>query len=200
MAAFQQLILSHANSTQWSNIESTAKSSIQEKKIRVLFLAADGTGSSGAAGVAGMTNGASHDDEPPAYSSPSPAAVTPQRGSTAPPEKARDSSALDSTPSNSSSNQQQTTMGAIAAAIPTSSEDLKAQLTDAKATISRLRQQAEEQGLRQRKSDAVNQDSKERITTGTTGLGVQNTPAGGVPVQVVAGLCLLCFLIAYFFF
>ena len=77
---------------------------------------------------------------------------------------------------------------------------MKAQLESAKATIARLTQQAEEQGLRQRKSDAVNQDSKERITTGTTGMGVQKRPASGVPVQVVAGLCLICFLIAYFFF
>ena len=66
--------------------------------------------------------------------------------------------------------------------------------------ISRLQSQSQDQTLRQRKSDAVNQDSKERITTGTTGLGIKQVSAGGVPVQIVAGLCLLCFLIAYFFF
>lgn len=88
----------------------------------------------------------------------------------------------------------------VASSIPTSGEDLRAQLDDAKATIARLRQQAEEQGLRQRKSDAINQDSKERLTTGMKGQGVQQVPASGVPVQVVAGLCLLCFLIAYFLF
>ena len=98
---------------------------------------------------------------------------------------------------------QQSTVAAaasgVANAIPTSSAELKAQLAEAKATISKLRQQAE-QGLRQRKSDAVNQDSKERIAMGTTGMGVQQAPAGGVPVQIVAGLCLLSFLLAYFFF
>ena len=88
----------------------------------------------------------------------------------------------------------------IANAIPTSGEDLKAQLNEAKATILRLKQQAEEQVLRQRKSDAVNQDSKERITTGTTGMGIQQLPAEGVPVPIVAALCLLSFLLAYFFF
>lgn len=88
----------------------------------------------------------------------------------------------------------------VANAIPTSGDELKAQLAEAKAQITRLTQQTQEQGLRQRKSDAVNQDSKERITTGTTGMGIQQTPASGVPVQVVAGLCLLCFLVAYFFF
>lgn len=77
---------------------------------------------------------------------------------------------------------------------------MKAQLAEAQAMIARLRQQNDDQGLRQRKAEAVNQDSKERLSAGTTGLGVQKAPASGVPVQVVAGLCLLCFLIAYFFF
>lgn len=84
--------------------------------------------------------------------------------------------------------------------MPTSGEDLRTQLADAKNTIANLKQQAEEQGLRQRKSDAVNQDSRERITTGTTGMGIQQQPADGVPVQIVAALCLLSFLLAYFFF
>lgn len=80
------------------------------------------------------------------------------------------------------------------------SQSLQQQLDSAKATIAQLRQQAEDQGLRQRKSDAVTQDSRERITTGTTGMGVQTQPADGVPVQIVAALCLLSFLLAYFFF
>ena len=88
----------------------------------------------------------------------------------------------------------------VANAVPTSSEDLRAQLAQAKATITRLTHQNEEQGLRQRKADAVNQDSRERITTGTTGMGVQQQPAEGVPVQIVAALCLLSFLLAYFLF
>lgn len=84
--------------------------------------------------------------------------------------------------------------------MPTSQEQLQDQLSKANATIASLRQQAEEQVLRQRKSDAINQDSKERITTGTTGMGVQQQPADGVPVQIVAALCLLSFLLAYFLF
>lgn len=88
----------------------------------------------------------------------------------------------------------------IAQAVPTSGEDLRTQLADAKATISGLTQQVEDQGLRQRKSDATNQDSRERTTTGTTGMGIQQEPANGVPVQIVAALCLLSFLLAYFFF
>ena len=88
----------------------------------------------------------------------------------------------------------------VANAVPTSSDDLRSQLVQAKATIAKLTQQAEEQGLRQRKVDAINQDSRERITTGTTGMGVQQQPAEGVPVQIVAALCLLSFLLAYFLF
>jgi len=88
----------------------------------------------------------------------------------------------------------------VANAVPTSGEDLKAQLAQAKATITRLTQQTEEQGLRQRKTEAVNQDSRERISTGTTGMGIQQQPADGVPVQIVAALCLLSFLLAYFLF
>ncbi len=95
-------------------------------------------------------------------------------------------------------------MGAAASsavnAVPTSGDDLRAQLAQAKATITKMTQQADEQGLRQRKADAVNQDSRERITTGTTGMGVQQQPAEGVPVQIVAALCLLSFLLAYFLF
>ena len=86
-------------------------------------------------------------------------------------------------------------------AVPTSGEDVRAQLAEARATITKLRQQAEEQVLRQRKNDAVLQDSRERITTGTTGMGVLQQPAPtGVPVQIVAALCLLSFLLAYFLF
>ena len=88
----------------------------------------------------------------------------------------------------------------LTAAIPTSGEDLRAQLAQAKQKIVTLTSQMEEQGLRQRKADVVNQDARERITTGTTGMGVQQQPADGVPVQIVAALCLLSFLLAYFFF
>lgn len=85
-------------------------------------------------------------------------------------------------------------------AIPTSGDELRAQLDQAKAQILKLKQQSDEQGLRQRKTDAVNQDSRERISTGTTGMGVQQQPAEGVPVQIVTALCLLSFLLAYFLF
>ena len=98
----------------------------------------------------------------------------------------------------------QSTVGAaassVASAIPTSGDDMRAQLAHAKATIAKMTRQSEEQGLRQRKTEAVNQHSRERITTGTTDMGIQQQPADGVPVQIVAALCLLSFLLAYFLF
>lgn len=107
------------------------------------------------------------------------------------------------TASNAAASAQSTVSSAattVVNAVPKSSEDLQAQLAQAKATILRLTQQNEEQVLRQRKTDEVNQDFRERITTGTTGMGVQKQPGDGVPVQIVAALCLLSFLLAYFLF
>ena len=88
----------------------------------------------------------------------------------------------------------------VANAVPTSTGELQAQLAQAKAQIAKLTSATNDQGPRQRKTDAVVQDARERITTGTTGMGVQQQPADGVPVQIVATLCLLSFLLAYFFF
>ncbi|KAL8972994.1 MAG: hypothetical protein Q9183_000246 [Haloplaca sp. 2 TL-2023] len=177
----------------WQQIEKANKSSIQERKIRVAFLAADGS----APRPSNQNLQGAHlsDDAPPAYGSPAPSfgspgpeAVTPITRSVKPESDSKGQAAMGA--------------GASSAVNAGSSSDgeLRTQLADANATISRLKQQAEEQGLRQRKSDAVNQDARERITTGTTGMGVQQQPADGVPVQIVAALCLLSFLLAYFFF
>lgn len=85
----------------------------------------------------------------------------------------------------------------IANAIPTSGEDVQAQLADAKATIAKLTKQAQESsGLRQRKVEPTH-ESQGQLATAER---VQQTPAGGVPVQVVFGLCLASFLLAYFLF
>lgn len=92
------------------------------------------------------------------------------------------------------------TTASVANAMPISGEDIKAQLAEAKAQIVKLKEQAEETVLRQRKSDAANKDSGERFSTGMKGMGMQQQPAEGVPVPIVAALCLLSFLLAYFLF
>jgi len=158
----------------WSSIEQTAKSSIQEKKIRVAFLPANGA----------ATNGLLHsgEDDPPAYSSPSPAPVTPQRT----PARQLDEK--------SGSNLLASTTSAISSVTGVSQADLERQLKEANQTISRLQTQAAEStGLRQRKTDGTSSSST------TTSL--QQAPAAsGVPVQIVASLCLLSFIIAYLLF
>ncbi|KAG9764351.1 VAMP-associated protein, partial [Aureobasidium melanogenum] len=192
----------------WSHIEQTAKSSIQEKKIRVVFLPPEG--------VAHSDAGGHMDDSIATFNSVSPQPQTPQRGAdvgavgavSRPEERPVDNkhlgdaveSARNPATDRNTTYSDSTTGQSFINYIPTSADDVKAKLAEAQATIARMSQERDEQGLRQRKTDAINQDSKERISAGTTGLGVQKAPAGGVPVQVVAGLCLLCFLIAYFFF
>ncbi|KAF2692260.1 VAMP-associated protein [Lentithecium fluviatile CBS 122367] len=191
----------------WSNIEQTSKASIQERKIRVIFLPADDV----EATPPPKTNGVGHQDQRSLHTSPSPEAVTPQRvsteqpvGSVSRPEsrpadsrnlgQARESAHNPATSGISS------TVGAavasVASAVPTSSAELQAQLAEAKAQIVKLKQQVETSGgLRQRKSEPAS-GSKEQLQTAIT----QQAPTGGVSVQITAGLCLLSFLLAYFLF
>ncbi|GMF74884.1 unnamed protein product [Aspergillus oryzae var. brunneus] len=85
---------------------------------------------------------------------------------------------------------------AIASAIPTSGEDLSAQLAEAKAQIQNLKDRLADQGLRQRK---IGGETEKSAAPALQQQHAQSVEAG-VPVQMVAGLCLLSFLIAYFFF
>jgi len=93
-------------------------------------------------------------------------------------------------------------MAAVTNVLSTSSADLEAELARARAQITRLQDEVKQSsGLRQRKGEATDpQAPKEPKDFVGTALGVQQPPAGGVPVQIVAGLCLLSFLLAYFFF
>lgn len=186
----------------WSGIESTNKSSIQEKKIRVVFLPADGQQhqSNGLASSAasGLDNSIYSEDQPPSYSSPSPQAVTPQRsvGPTSTFDEKPDGAKSRGDAVNSAYNPAQSSgvAAAVASAIPTSQDDVRRQLEDAKATIARLQEQATS-GLRQRNVGGSGEKSASQ-----NGLAAKAGSTGGVSVQVVALLCLLCFLIAYFFF
>ena len=151
-------------------------------------------------------------DAPPAYGSPAPSYSSPAPEAMSPSTRSANPAGSDSlndtrSITESASNVATSTKSNIGAAassvadsVPASGDDLRTQLAQAKATIARITQKSEEQGLRQRKMDAINQDSRERITTGPTGMGVQQQPADGVPVQIVAALCLLSFLLAYFLF
>lgn len=182
------------DNSQWSHIEETAKSSIQEKKIRVVFLAADG---------AVPSSQASRLDDSSIHS-PSPQPQTPVRTAnstlTTQDRPAGSKNLGDAVASAHNPAAEHSTISSVAQsmaeAIPTSTEQLKAQLAEAQATIARMAGQGE-QGLRQRNAGSANNKgaSSQNLATG-----MQRPPAGGVPVQVVAGLCLLCFLLAYYLF
>ena len=185
-----------ASTPQHNNVNGTVRSRTRSHSFSQLLIASQHLGS----------------DAPPAYGSPAPSygspapeAVTPSTRSTnaADSRSFNDSKSTTESVSNGAASAQSAVGAAassVANAVPTSGDDLRAQLAQAQATITRMTQQSEEQGLKQRKTDAVNQDSRERITTGTTGMGVQQQPTDGVPVQIVAALCLLSFLLAYFLF
>jgi hypothetical protein len=181
----------------WANIEQTAKSSIQEKKIRVVFLPADGTATPAAAGgLAAGANGVSHHEssDPPAYSP----ATTPQRNSSsANYEKSPMADSTDTFHQSESTTSRSALAGAVANVTGMDQSDLQRKLDEAQATIAQLKNQAAEQtGLRQRKAGA---DTTSSNTMGAAAT-LQTNPSGGVPVQIVALLCLICFLIAYMFF
>jgi hypothetical protein len=195
----------------WQHMEQTSKSSIQEKKIRVLFLSADdATSTSNSNSTPARTTGTSRDSMLP---SPSPETFTPQRGVAGavgpvsiPGDRPSGSKNLGEI-ENETFNPAVSTMSVgetfsaaatkVSNAIPVSQEDLSAQLAEAKATITRLTNQATEAtGLRQRKTEST-RDSKSQLSTAADN---RAAPAGGVSVQITALLCLLSFLVAYFLF
>lgn len=84
----------------------------------------------------------------------------------------------------------------VASAVPTSQDELKTQLAEAQNKIATLTEQANE-GLRQRKS--ATSSSTANSSSSGSGLATQQA-SGGVPVPLVAALCLLSFLLAYLLF
>jgi len=174
------------------------KSAIQEKKIRVVFLPAD-------AATPAKTNGVAHSQDTPSQMSPTPEAVTPHHSSAAPvvgavsgfDSRPSDSKSLGDAVSSANNPATSSTASTIAAAIPTR-EDVQAQLTAAKDQIAKLTQQLKEGGeLRQRKGV---QALEERGHTQAAQILAHPNQAAGVPLQWVALLVLISFLIAYLFF
>ncbi|TAQ91516.1 hypothetical protein B7494_g223 [Chlorociboria aeruginascens] len=174
----------------WQHIDDTERSSIQEKKIRVVFLPAEGTAASTPLrnGFNSLTNGAHETPEPapPAYRSPSPETFTPAQRISTP--KASE----DPKPNASIRDSLASATTAISNNTPGSYDELKAQLAQAQATIAAYGQEG---GLKLRKA-AVGESSNATVNE------VANTLQGvqGVPVQIVAALCLFSFLLAYLFF
>ncbi|OKL58952.1 hypothetical protein UA08_05704 [Talaromyces atroroseus] len=183
-----------------SIFENAPKASIQERKIRVNYLPAEA-----ANGVAPT------EEELPAYSSPGGAFETPAPTSSktfdntspiAPPNfekspkvespeikrEAAPSSTVENVPA-----------AATEPASKPSVDDTREQLSDALAQIQRLKAQLSEQGLRQRKAEGAPSSTTKGGNTLQQQI-AQPAAEVGVPVQIVAALCLLSFLLAYFFF
>ncbi|KAK0883193.1 phosphatidylinositol-binding protein scs2 [Friedmanniomyces endolithicus] len=187
-------------------------------------MGAAGMGGAGIGALGGATNGMHREqDSPPSYSSPSPQAVTPARSTagasgpiSTPADRPFDAksrgdavgSAYNPATANTASSpttSSNTMMGSAASAmssvgIPTSQAQLQQQLEAANSRIKQMQEQGTE-GLRQRNIIGSKESGDGKSTGATISQSLQNAPApGGVPVQIVAALCLLCFLIAYLFF
>ncbi|KAI5776186.1 PapD-like protein [Geopyxis carbonaria] len=162
----------------WSLVEKNEKSAIQEKKIRVVYLSGDNQINS-----IESANVSFPETSPPPYGSPLPQGDT----TVSTPIPIAD---FLSQPTHISSGDGASTFSA------TANEDTE--LNAAKATISKLEAELKEQALRLRKAAAVASDSKERIASGN--MGITTHPPEGIPVQICAGLCLVAFFIAWFFF
>ncbi|THV44262.1 hypothetical protein BGAL_0686g00010 [Botrytis galanthina] len=198
-----------------NHVDRADKKDIQEKKIRVVFLPPKSTGAAAITPMRNGVNGANSvlstpDTAPPAYRSVSPEEhftpaanrVVPGNSGPAPSVSINDepignrnlgdarSSAFN--PAASTSRESNASAVTAPTGMPTSVEELQAQLTEAKKTIASY---AEQGGMRMRKV-ANGETSNETVNEMATKLqGVE-----GVPVQIVAALCLLSFLLAYLFF
>lgn len=197
----------------WQHVDNADKSSVQEKKIRVVFLPAVDSSTAATShtpqrnGINGHSN--SEDGAPPAYRSPSPLqeTFTPQtRNNPVGPVSAVDSKPAGNkhlgdakasafnpeTPTGSAKESVASTAAAISDATPTV-EELKAQLAQAKATVASYSQDG---GLRLRKAVGASGEG----STAISDVSARQATVEGVPVPIVAALCFLSFLLAYLLF
>ncbi|EFZ01980.1 MSP domain protein [Metarhizium robertsii] len=187
-------------STIASVLESADKATLAERKIRVNWLAANSEDAQGLAAPAVSTpskpsavNGATETpDAPRTFSSPGGNAnSTPL---SAPPPYASDDAAeeADDKPERPKSAVSHAATS-VSEAAQVSYEELKSKLAQAEAQLLNLK----DSGLRQRSVKSAS--SEEKRPAANTAQVVKQQP-DGVPVQIVALLCLLSFLLAYFFF
>ncbi|KAG6138138.1 hypothetical protein E4U48_008445 [Claviceps purpurea] len=185
-------------------LETVDKSQLTERKIRVIWLAADGEAAPEASSSlaaqstpsrASASNGASETPSAPrSFFSPS-AGHTSAAASSAP-YTSDDAAAENDEEAKSITNSKSTVSQATAAVSETAKltyDELKAMLAQAEAQLLSLK----DGGLRQRNVKSTSSD--EKAPRGQNTHPVEHQPEG-VPVQIVAILCLISFLLAYFFF
>lgn len=184
-------------------LDTTDKALLQERKIRVNWLSANPEHDQSASRPMAVTpsknslsNGANETPEVPrAFSSPG--ATNETSPSTAPPPYPTEDTPVqdeepEEKPEAKSTISQATT--AVASAAETTVDALKAKLAQAEAQIASLK----ETGLRQRNVKSAPVDDEKRAVA-KMNQAVKQT-VEGVPVQIAALLCLISFLLAYFFF
>ncbi|RQM05480.1 hypothetical protein DH86_00001515 [Scytalidium sp. 3C] len=182
----------------WSHVDAVEKSSVQEKKIRVAFLPPQVAHEATTPVKPASTNGVNGAANSAPDATPAAAYLSPQTEEQATPDaKYRNAAQEPSTETKPADNKVSAaiTTGATAVsnAIP-SYDDLKAQLADAQT---KLASYAQESGLRLRKP-AGGQEAT--TPEGTTEVAQRAHATEGVPIQIVAALCLISFLLAYLFF
>lgn len=130
------------------------------------------------------------------FSSPSANAVTPE---TTPPPYTDEKPPTITTTANDTLEASKAAVASAATTVSNTAqatyEELKVKLSQAEAQLVALK----EQGLRQRNVKGASGASDEKSAPAQLAQAVQQK-AGGVPVQITAVLCVVSFLLAYFFF
>lgn len=187
----------------WDSVE---KSQIQEKKIRVTFQPAEGNDNAGPTATPirnNLSNGVEATPEPHSYASPSetdttntdpaPPAYSPSQRSAEPEEKKPILAAAPPVVSNAAS--------AAAAAAISAKDATQKTLKDLPAKVDAAKSAAvsavDNSGLRQRKSASTATANPAQVHPAVQGA---RQGSEGVPLHIVAILCLISFLLAYFFF
>ncbi|KAG6061869.1 hypothetical protein E4U17_006675 [Claviceps sp. LM77 group G4] len=187
-------------------LETVDKSQLTERKIRVIWLAANGEAAPEASSSltthstpsrASASNGANETPSAPrSFFSPSAGHASAAASSAPPPYTSDDVAAEKDEDAKSVTNSKSTVSQATAAVSETAKltyDELKTMLAQAEAQLLSLK----DGGLRQRNVKSTSSD--EKAPRGQNTHPVEHQPEG-VPVQIVAILCLISFLLAYFFF
>ncbi|OHE90866.1 MSP domain-containing protein [Colletotrichum orchidophilum] len=177
-------------------LDQTDKSSLIERKIRVTWLAEESSLNGGSASAVASTpnrqslvNGDYTPDVSNVYSSPQQGT---ESGSPAPATRPSTSDVKDDTVSEKAQSTVSAASHVIANTAQITYEELKQKLSQAEAKIASLQDTS---GLRQRVKTET-----EKLPTAQEAAAAVRQGAEGVSVQMVAILCLLSFLLAYFFF
>ncbi|EJT77609.1 hypothetical protein GGTG_02715 [Gaeumannomyces tritici R3-111a-1] len=187
--------------------DAAPKSSIQERKIRVSFLPADnGSGAVATTPARSKSPGsggdATPDVAPPSYSSP--AAHPPASRQSLQPEPSpsadKRKTLYHESPLSTAVTDATSALSAATAQVSNSKpvEQVKEKVAEAKSAVAA---KVEDSGLKQRKlPSAVKSAPSAPAPVTQVHPAARQETIQGVPVHVVAALCLLSFLLAYFFF